>query len=196
MKITNEYRKGKTYEEIYGIERAKEIKKLGSKNNYLKGKTYEEVYGIEKAEKLKKKLKKYGKRSKGRVFKKKLTYSGIHYWARTNIPKPKFCICPHCNKRKRLEIANISGKYKKEFSDWVWLCKKCHMIYDGLIGYRKKIKCVQCGKESYNPKYCSIKCTNLGNRKVKRPSRRELKKMLKESNYVQLGKKLGVSDNG
>jgi hypothetical protein len=55
------YRKGKTYEEIHGIEKAVALKK--QKSDYLqennpsiknKGKTYEEIHGIEKALELKK----------------------------------------------------------------------------------------------------------------------------------------------
>lgn len=61
-------KKGKSFEEMYGKERAEQIKKqrinkiLGTKQNEdwkrnrskaLKGKTYEEIYGIEKAKELK-----------------------------------------------------------------------------------------------------------------------------------------------
>ena len=46
--------KGKTYEEIYGKERAKEIKKLVGV--FRKGKTNREIYGDEKAQEISKKL--------------------------------------------------------------------------------------------------------------------------------------------
>jgi hypothetical protein len=49
-------RRGKTFEEIHGVERATEIKALISKNSSariygdkIRGKTYEELYGIERA---------------------------------------------------------------------------------------------------------------------------------------------------
>lgn len=48
------YRKGKTYEEIYGKERAKEIKKLVGV--FRKGKTNVEIYGEKKAQEISKKL--------------------------------------------------------------------------------------------------------------------------------------------
>ena len=58
------HKAGKTYEELYGIEKAKEMKLKkslafrGDNNpnfgdNHRKGKTYEELYGIEKANQMK-----------------------------------------------------------------------------------------------------------------------------------------------
>jgi hypothetical protein len=43
MLLTNKYRKGKTYEEIYGLERSKEIKIKQKHKSFQKGKTYEEM---------------------------------------------------------------------------------------------------------------------------------------------------------
>lgn len=47
------YNKGKTYEEIYGIEKAKELKE---KKSLLKSKSYEEQYGIERANNIRNKI--------------------------------------------------------------------------------------------------------------------------------------------
>ena len=62
-------RKGKTWEELYGVEESKRMKQLlsdRSKNkvSYLKGKTYEDVYGAEKTEIIlqKRKLKLQGRK--------------------------------------------------------------------------------------------------------------------------------------
>jgi hypothetical protein len=56
------YRKGKTYEEIYGIERANEQREKRRIHN--RGKTYEELYGNEKAKIMKDCT---SKRSKGKI---------------------------------------------------------------------------------------------------------------------------------
>jgi very-short-patch-repair endonuclease len=62
-KAIGDIRRNKTYEEIYGAERAKEIKDKMKKNHVnpcpdKKGKTMEEYYGKEKANRIKKKISK------------------------------------------------------------------------------------------------------------------------------------------
>lgn len=58
-------------------------------------------------------------------------YYNIHYWVKKNKPKPKFC--EHCKKVPPRDVANISGKYKRDIKDFLWLCRKCHMIQDGRL---------------------------------------------------------------
>lgn len=55
-------------------------------------------------------------------------YSAKHIYIRKYGVKPD--ICSHCLEKKRLEWANISGKYLRELSDWIALCKKCHKRFD------------------------------------------------------------------
>ena len=65
LKKENHYMRGKTYEEIYGIDKANELKNKRSIKNpgiLRRGKTYEEIYGIDKANELKKSM---SKRSTG-----------------------------------------------------------------------------------------------------------------------------------
>ena len=58
-------------------------------------------------------------------------YTGLHSWIRKRMPKPANCAyfcgsAPH-------DLANISGEYKRELSDWHWLCRRCHMKEDGRL---------------------------------------------------------------
>lgn len=53
----------------------------------------------------------------------------LHCRLRRYLKKPK--VCNYCHKRKPYDLANISGKYKIDFADWEWLCRKCHMKKDG-----------------------------------------------------------------
>ncbi len=69
----------------------------------------------------------------------------LHEWIKKYIKKPKKCII--CKKEKRLDLANISQKYKRDLSDWEWLCRKCHMTKDG----RLKVF-IKCSKERKNVK--------------------------------------------
>ena len=55
----------------------------------------------------------------------------LHEWIRNRKPKPIFC--EKCNLKYALDLANISQKYKRELSDWNWLCRRCHMVEDGRI---------------------------------------------------------------
>ena len=55
----------------------------------------------------------------------------IHIWVLRRKPKPK--VCENCRKNKPKDLANISQKYKRDVSDFEWLCRKCHMIKDGRL---------------------------------------------------------------
>ena len=58
----------------------------------------------------------------------KAGYFVVHKWVRKN--KGKAVVCSFCNSVKTVEWANKSHKYKRELSDWISLCKKCHAKYD------------------------------------------------------------------
>lgn len=55
-------------------------------------------------------------------------YEGLHLFVRSRLLNPG--VCSQCGKNGRLDLANKSGKYSRELSDWLWLCRKCHRAYD------------------------------------------------------------------
>lgn len=56
-------------------------------------------------------------------------------------------------------------------------------------------KCLLCGEKiSYNANYC-VKCCHFLQQKSNRPSREELKQLIRNNSFLALGKKFGVSDN-
>lgn len=61
-----------------------------------------------------------------------VSYTGLHIWVRQRLGTPK--VCEHCGTTtaKRFEWANISQEYKRDLSDWLRLCKKCHNSYDNV----------------------------------------------------------------
>ena len=63
-------------------------------------------------------------------------YHGLHKWIQSRLGKPKTCWACGTTKAKRYEWANKSKKYKRSVSDWVRLCKSCHLYFDG-ISYTK-----------------------------------------------------------
>lgn len=55
-------------------------------------------------------------------------------------------------------------------------------------------KCLYCGQSTLNKKYCSCECAQKDSRVTERPSREELKKLIREKPFVQIGKQFGVTD--
>jgi hypothetical protein len=62
----------------------------------------------------------------------RVSYTQLHAWVRNQLPKPESC--RNCYQPKPLDLANISGQYKRDLSDWEWLCRTCHMNKDGRMG--------------------------------------------------------------
>lgn len=57
-------------------------------------------------------------------------YFALHKWIQRKLGSPKICSkCGENNLNKRYEWHNISGKYKRDITDWKRLCVKCHRIY-------------------------------------------------------------------
>ena len=101
----------------------------------------------------------------------KVGYNALHGYIRKRKTKPE--LCERCNKRPAFDLANISQKYKRELSDWEYLCRKCHMDGDGRnnklreSGKSRKLSskiCKYCKKifhrssKMKTAKYCSHSC--------------------------------------
>lgn len=54
---------------------------------------------------------------------------GLHTWVKRRLTKPTFC--EECKKVPPYDLANRTGKYLRELSDWRFLCRRCHMLSDG-----------------------------------------------------------------
>lgn len=65
----------------------------------------------------------------------------LHSWAKRWLSKPE--CCQHCGEKNPLDLANKSQEYKRDLSDWLWLCRRCHMFQDGrmekLSYYKRKL---------------------------------------------------------
>ena len=60
-----------------------------------------------------------------------ITYKRLHSWIRFNFPAPKECM--NCSRVTRLDACNITGVYNRDFINWKYLCRKCHMESDGRL---------------------------------------------------------------
>ena len=68
-------------------------------------------------------------------------------------------------------------------------------LYNSVIDESSKKYCIDCGCEiSQNSQRC-VGCSNKLKRVIERPSREELKKLLRIKTFVQIGKDFNVSDN-
>ncbi len=124
-------------------------------------------------------------------------------------------------KTKSFRIGGTTLKWetlKKETDKCDLLCRNCHAeVHDkkymetrqnSIKKYKKwlngrenvvKKKCNQC-KISFLPKnnsvkYCSEKCSQIAAKKVERPSKQKLAKMIKASSWCAIGRFYDVSDN-
>lgn len=73
------------------------------------------------------------KNGHGNVWKgDKVGYRGLHNWVATLLGKPRSCA--HCRNsslnHRNYHWANISHEYKRDVTDWIRLCAKCHKKFD------------------------------------------------------------------
>lgn len=58
-------------------------------------------------------------------------YRGLHLWVQKILGTPNECsFCEKKGTGHNMHWANLSGEYKREKSDWIRLCPKCHCIFD------------------------------------------------------------------
>lgn len=88
-------------------------------------------------------LLKISKKLKGRYLKEEssqwkgdsASYESKHEWVRKEYKRVNKELPRQCQKcykeKKRLEFANLSGKHRRELSDYFLLCKQCHNLLDG-----------------------------------------------------------------
>jgi hypothetical protein len=69
-----------------------------------------------------------------------IAYGAIHYRIKKILPKPE--LCQSCVKNLAHDLANKSGKYLLDISDWWWLCRTCHMESDGRMKNLRNHQCV------------------------------------------------------
>lgn len=61
-------------------------------------------------------------------YKKEISYAALHDYIKKRLKMSN--ICQHCGEDKKLDLANKSQNYLRDITDWLWLCRRCHLIYD------------------------------------------------------------------
>ena len=64
-------------------------------------------------------------------FGNKTKYQGVHKWVRSRLKKPE--LCQRCAINPPKQMHNISGKYRRDLDDWLYVCVKCHAEIDGRV---------------------------------------------------------------
>lgn len=75
----------------------------------------------------------------------KAGYSAIHKYLTVTYGKPT--VCEQCGSTKPIDWANKTGKYLRDRSDWLQLCRKCHFYYDGLNKTLRRYKPTNSGEK-------------------------------------------------
>jgi hypothetical protein len=126
----------------------------------------------------------------------KIHFSTLHEWVRRN--KPKSMFCEMCGKiTDKLDASNISGEYKRDISDFRWLCRRCHMKSDGRLEilHRKDYycKCINCGLPFLgyrkNQKFCSKRCWGIFRMRTNRGKIREGYRRWRGKNREEVNRK-------
>lgn len=127
---------------------------------------------------------------------RKCELCGISQWQGVDLP---------------LELHHKDGDhYNNNLDNLIILCPNCHSIQEGNSGKAVKSKeeiakltkevkrtaiCIVCGKPiTRNSTYCP-ECYARESRIVERPSREELKNLIRTTSFLQIGKTYNVSDN-
>ena len=132
------------------------------------------------------------------------------WYLKGNYAEYKCSICgqkPFWNgKELTLILDHVNGKnHDDRLENLRWVCPNCNQQLD-TTGYKqmrveqkpeKKYYCFNCGKEitrSSNSGLC-VECSNIQTRVCKRPSREELKNLIRTIPFTKIGNIFGVSDN-
>jgi len=91
-------------------------------------------------------------------------------------------LCANCHRETHWPDANVD-KYEE---------KKINSLLNREV--KPSGSCPRCGVDVYGTKYCSVKFCSIASRKVKRPSRKKLQKLMSENAMVKIASMYGVSD--
>lgn len=150
------------------------------------------------------------KRNEENVFIKDSTASQQtlrRWYKKGNYTKYKCSICnqePIWNgKELTLILDHINGNSRDDrLGNLRWVCPNCNQQLE-TTGFKKmrskgitKNFCLDCGKEINKESSRCVECNNKKLRFIKnRPSRKELKQLIRNMPFTKIGEKFGVSDN-
>jgi len=113
-----------------------------------------------------------------------------------------WCHIKHHRLKKEYNLPVIISSDEMEKEIKLYINEKIKINTEKILKKSRKLLikiCLTCQKDfktkDKEQKYCSQKCSSISKRKVNRPSKEQLLKEIKETNYCAVGRKYGVSDN-
>ena len=105
-------------------------------------------------------------------------------------------------KHSSLSFAEIANKYNLDTSMIYYINRgDYHMLANETYplrvvqSQRETNYCVDCGKQIHYTSTRCVECDHVRQQRCERPSREELKYLIRTSNFLQIGRICGVSDN-
>ena len=123
----------------------------------------------------------------------KIGLTALHQWVNNRLNKPE--LCENCNKEKSYDLAN-KGVYNRDFKNWWYLCRRCHMQSDGRLDIFLSHKIsLKKGNNIWKFKTKRYFGDNSPNHKLNLEQVREIRNKYKTGKYTQikLGKEYNVS---
>ena len=66
-----------------------------------------------------------------------VSYNGLHTWLRRHKPKPE--VCEICGKEGKLELSCKDHKYGRDFNNYQYIHRDCHVKYDKENGLKRRL---------------------------------------------------------
>lgn len=118
---------------------------------------------------------------------RQLSNGNCHSWEE-DVQEVKKCalVCSNCHKEIEAFGLNIETSFDED---------KYQEINTQKEQEKKINKCKQCGAEIDRQAYYCIECWRILSRKAERPSREELKQLIRNNTFADLSRMFDVSDN-
>ena len=101
-----------------------------------------------------------------------------------------------------LSFAEIADKYELDLSMVYYINRGDYHTLKNETYPLRKVKsspepkyCIDCGKQIYGTSQRCTECDHIRQQKCKRPAREELKRLIQNYSFLQIGRMYGVSDN-
>ena len=117
-----------------------------------------------------------------------------------DLAEVKKCIlvCANCHREIHEELYSVEELKEKQIFNEQY-AKELLLNRDRKLGLieKEKIYCLSCGKEITGDGYTGLcsECSHAARRLCSRPSREELKQLIRTKPFTQIAKQYGVSDN-